>query len=157
MSRQMTSALKTTTPMIQCYFQHVLSPNVSNTAAWSLASGLNRDAPPAPLPSVLHLRGSAVKFGVICNHWLDFQNKAGRQTIYSLTYYEFYSSTAGNLGVILTDRLPCTPNITAVAHCCRFALYNFHKGHNVTPGPSAGHLPPGLLQLALGLTSSLCD
>ena len=32
-----------------------------------------------------------------------------------------------------------------------------HKGRNTTPGPSTGHLPPGLLQLALGWTPSLCD
>ena len=32
-----------------------------------------------------------------------------------------------------------------------------HKGHNATPAPSAGHLPPRLLQLTLGWTPSLCD
>ena len=44
---------------------HVLSHNVSNTAAWLVALGLNLDAPPAPLALVLHLKGSAAKFGVI--------------------------------------------------------------------------------------------
>ena len=31
------------------------------------------------------------------------------------------------------------------------------KGHNTTPGPSAGHLPPGLMQLTLGWTPNLHD
>ena len=62
------------------------------------------------------------------------------------------SLTARNLGVILNDGLSCTPNITAVAQSCRFALCNICR----TPSPSAGHLPPGLLQLALGWTPSLC-
>ena len=34
------------------------------------------------------------------------------------------SSTVRNLGVILDNGLSCTPNITAVARSCKFALYN---------------------------------
>lgn len=37
------------------------------------------------------------------------------------------SSTASNLGVILNDRLSCTPNIPAVAQSCKFALCNIRK------------------------------
>ena len=37
------------------------------------------------------------------------------------------SSTVRNLGVILDDQLSCTPNITAVARSCRFALYNIRR------------------------------
>ena len=37
------------------------------------------------------------------------------------------SSTTTNLGVILDDKLSCTPNITAVAQFCRLALYNIHS------------------------------
>ena len=37
------------------------------------------------------------------------------------------SSTAMNLGVILDEGLSCTPDITAVARSCRFALYNIHR------------------------------
>ena len=37
------------------------------------------------------------------------------------------TSTVRNLGVILDDGLSCTPNITAVAQSCRFALYNIGR------------------------------
>ena len=51
-------------------------------------------------------------------------------------------------------------------HCCGPILQMFplkhqqdlvfpHKGRNATPGPSAGHLLPGLLHLTLGWTPSL--
>ena len=51
-------------------------------------------------------------------------------------------------------------NITTVAWSCRFALYNicriwFVFTKDTTPGPSSGHLPPGLLQLPLGLLASV--
>ena len=37
------------------------------------------------------------------------------------------SSTVRNLDIILDGGLSCTPNITALARSCRFALYNIRS------------------------------
>ncbi|KAG5835284.1 hypothetical protein ANANG_G00271920, partial [Anguilla anguilla] len=87
---------------------------------------------------------------------LDFSISLGDTVVTS-------SPCAKNLGVMMDNRLSLSNNIAAVTRACRFFPIQHpqnpplsHHLLNPAPGPSNGSIPPGLLQLSSGWTTSIC-